>query len=197
MLDLRNGIEHPDWFVDATLNIVDSCLLRWRDEAPDRVAVVHEDEAGQIRELTFDQLATEVARAARGLRDLGIGAGDAVAIYLPMVPEAVIACYAVASLGAVLVPLFSGFASTAIASRLEDAKAKAVIVADTTTRRGRALPLLPQVNTALAHCPSVRHVIVVPNGSENDRVLLEYVLARKWFCGRSWSHSTPRLRPRG
>ena len=175
VLDLRNGIEHPDWFVDGTLNIVDSCLLRWRDEAPDRVAVVHEDEAGQIRELTFDQLATEVARAARGLRDLGIGAGDAVAIYLPMVPEAVIACYAVASLGAVLVPLFSGFASTAIASRLEDAKAKAVIVADTTTRRGRALPLLPEVNAALAHCPSVQHVIVVPNGADHPP---EYVGAQ-------------------
>ena len=175
VLDLRNGIEHPDWFVDGTLNIVDSCLLRWRDEAPDRVAVVHEDEAGQIRELSFDQLATEVARAARGLRDLGIGAGDAVAIYLPMVPEAVIACYAVASLGAVLVPLFSGFASTAIASRLEDAKAKAVIVADTTTRRGRALPLLPQVNAALAHCPSVQHVIVVPNGADHPP---EYVGAQ-------------------
>ena len=175
VLDLRNGIEHPDWFVDATLNIVDSCLLRWRDEAPDRVAVVHEDEAGQIRELTFGQLATEVARAARGLRDLGIGAGDAVAIYLPMVPEAVIACYAVASLGAVLVPLFSGFASTAIASRLEDAKAKAVIVADTTTRRGRALPLLPQVKAALAQCPCVRHVIVVPNGADHPP---EYVGAQ-------------------
>ena len=175
VLDLRNGVEHPDWFVDATLNIVDSCLLRWRDEAPDRVAVVHEDEAGQIRELTFDELATEVARAARGLRDLGIGAGDAVAIYLPMVPEAVIACYAVASLGAVLVPLFSGFASTAIASRLEDAKAKAVIVADTTTRRGRALPLLPQVKAALAQCPCVRHVIVVPNGADHPP---EYVGAQ-------------------
>jgi len=175
VLDLRNGIEHPDWFVDATLNIVDSCLLRWRDEAPDRVAVVHEDEAGQIRELTFDELATEVARAARGLRDLGIGAGDAVAIYLPMVPEAVIACYAVASLGAVLVPLFSGFASTAIASRLDDAKAKAVIVADTTTRRGRALPLLPQVKAALAQCPCVRHVIVVPNGADHPP---EYVGAQ-------------------
>ena len=175
VLDLRNGIEHPDWFVDGTLNIVDSCLLRWQDEAPDRLAVVHEDEAGQIRELTFDQLATEVARAARGLRNMGIGAGDAVAIYLPMVPEAVIACYAVASLGAVLVPLFSGFASTAIASRLDDAKAKAVIVADTTTRRGRALPLLPQVNAALAQCPCVRHVIVVPNGADHPP---EYVGAQ-------------------
>jgi acetyl-CoA synthetase len=166
VLDLRNGIEHPDWFVDATMNIVDSCLLRWNEEAPDRIAVIHENEAGRIRELSFSQLATEVAHAAEGLRALGIGRGDAVAIYLPMIPEAVIACYALAALGAVLVPLFSGFASAAIASRLADAEAKAVIVADVTTRRGRPLPLLPQVSAALAKCPTVRHVIVVPNGPE-------------------------------
>ena len=175
VLDLRNGIEHPDWFVDGTLNIVDSCLMRWLEETPNRVAVVHEDESGQIRELTFSELATEVARAAHGLRELGIGPGDAVAIYLPMIPEAVIACYAVAALGAILVPLFSGFASSAIASRLSDADAKAVIVADVTTRRGRALPLLPQVNAALAHCPTVQHVIVVPNGADTPP---EYVGAQ-------------------
>jgi len=166
VLDLHNGIQHPDWFVGATMNIVDSCLLRWRDEAPDRIAVAHEDEAGRIRELSFSQLAGEVARAAEGLQELGIGPGDAVAMYLPMIPEAVVACYAVAALGAILVPLFSGFASAAIASRLADAQAKAVIVADVTTRRGRPLPLLPQVGAALAHCPSVRHVVVVPNGPE-------------------------------
>jgi acetyl-CoA synthetase len=167
VLDLHNGIEHPDWFVDATMNIVDSCLLRWRDEAAERIAMVHEDEAGRIRELSFNQLATEVARAAKGLHELGIGPGDAVAIYLPMIPEAIVACYAVAALGAILVPLFSGFASAAIASRLADAEAKAVIVADVTTRRGRTLPLLPQLNAALAHCPTVRHVVVVPNGPEH------------------------------
>ena len=188
VLDLRNGIEHPDWFVDGTLNIVDSCLLRWRDQTLDRVAVVHEDEAGQIRELTFAQLADDVGRAAHGLRELGIGPGDAVAIYLPMIPEAVIACYAVASLGAVLVPLFSGFASAAIASRLEDAEAKAVIVADTTTRRGRALRLLPQVNDALPHCPTVQHVIVVPNGADHPP---EYVGAQMVL----WSQLTYRDAP--
>jgi acetyl-CoA synthetase len=188
VLDLQNGIEHPDWFVDATMNIVDSCLLRWRDETPDRVAVVHEDEAGRIREITFSQLATEVARATNGLRERGIGPGDAVAIYLPMIPEAIIACYAVAALGAILVPLFSGFASTAIASRLADAGAKAVIVADVTTRRGRALPLLPQVSAALAHCPSVRHVIVVPNGADDPP---EYVGAQMVL----WSQLTYRDGP--
>jgi acetyl-CoA synthetase len=175
VLDLRNGIEHPDWFVDATLNIVDSCLVRWRDAAPRTIAVIHEDEAGRVRELTYSELTAEVARAAHGLRELGIGPGDAVAIYLPMIPEAVVACYAVAALGAILVPLFSGFASSAIASRLADAEAKVVIVADTTTRRGRSLPLLPQVSAALAQCPSVRHVVVVPNGGEDPP---EYVGAQ-------------------
>ena len=185
VLDLRNGIEHPDWFVGATMNIVDSCLLRWRDEAPDRVAVAHEDEAGRIREISFSELASEVARAANGLRELGIGPGDAVAIYLPMIPEAVVACYAVAALGAILVPLFSGFASTAIASRLADAEAKVVIVADVTTRRGRALPLLPQIGEALAQCPTVRHVVVVPNGADDPP---KYIGARMIL----WSQLTYR-----
>jgi acetyl-CoA synthetase len=166
VLNLHNGIQHPDWFVGATMNIVDSCLLRWREEAPDRIAVVHEDEAGAVRALSFSQLDSEVARVAQGLRRLGIGPGDAVAIYLPMIPEAVVASYAVAALGAILVPLFSGFAPAAIASRLADAEAKAIIVAESTTRRGRALPLLPQVGAALSHCPSVQQVIVVPNGTD-------------------------------
>ena len=185
VLDVRNGIEHPDWFVGATMNIVDSCLLRWRDEAPDRVAVAHEDEAGRIREISFSELASEVARAANGLRELGIRPGDAVAIYLPMIPEAVVACYAVAALGAILVPLFSGFASSAIASRLADAEAKVVIVADVTTRRGRALPLLPQIGETLAQCPTVRHVVVVPNGADDPP---KYIGARMIL----WSQLTYR-----
>ena len=82
-------------------------------------------------------------------------------------------------------PLFSGFASSAIASRLADAEAKAVIVADVTIRRGRALPLLPQVGAALAHCPTVQHVVVVPNGSENGQPVHPNTLARRWFCGHS------------
>jgi acetyl-CoA synthetase len=188
VLELSNGIEHPEWFVGATMNIVDSCLVRWRDETPDQVAVTHEDEAGRIRELTFSELAAEVARAANGLRELGIGRGDAVAVYLPMIPEAVVACYAVAAIGAVLVPLFSGFASTAIASRLADAEAKAVIVADVTMRRGRAVPLLPQVDEALAQCPTVELVVVVPNGADHPP---KYVGARMVL----WSQLTFRDAP--
>jgi acetyl-CoA synthetase len=163
VLDVSNGIAYPDWFVGAELNVVDCCVTRWRDTDPDRIAVRHESEDGRTRSLTFGQLADEIARAVDGLRGLGIERGDSVALYMPMVPEAVIACYAVASLGAVLVPLFSGFAAAAIASRLTDADVKAVVVADGTHRRGRAIAMLPQLAAALPHCPTVREVIVVEN----------------------------------
>jgi acetyl-CoA synthetase len=163
VLDVSNGIEYPDWFVDAELNVVDCCVTRWRDKDPYRIAVRHETEDGRSRCLTFGQLADGIAKAAEGLRGLGVGRGDAVALYMPMVPEAVIASYAVASLGAVLVPLFSGFAAAAITSRLTDADVKAVVVADGTLRRGRTVPMLPQLAAALPNCPTVREVIVVEN----------------------------------
>jgi acetyl-CoA synthetase len=161
--DLSAGIEHPDWFTGGELNIVDACLTRWTRTAPDRLAVVHEAEDGTVRTLTFGELDDQAARLAAGLRGLGIGRGDAVALYLPMIPEAVIALYATAWLGAVLVPLFSGFAPAAIASRLQDAEAKAVIVADGTIRRGRAVAMKPLLGEALPACPSVRHVVLVGN----------------------------------
>jgi acetyl-CoA synthetase len=163
VLDLSAGIEHPEWFVGGGLNVVDACLGRWARETPDTAAVVHESEAGDTQTLTFRELDERVARARAGLRSLGIGAGDAVALYLPMTPEAVVALYAIASLGAMAVPLFSGFAPGAIASRLQDAAAKAVVTADGTVRRGRTSAMLPQLREALASCPSVEHVVVVDN----------------------------------
>nr|HRD13168.1 AMP-binding protein [Mycobacterium sp.] len=104
-----------------------------------------------------------VASAAAGLKRLGIGRGDAVGLYLPMIPEAVVAVYAVAALGAVLVPLFSGFAAAAISSRLTDADVKAVVVADGTIRRGRTVAMLPQLIAALAECETVEHLVVIDN----------------------------------
>ena len=163
VLDLSRGIEHPDWFTGAELNVTDACLRRWRDAGPDRIAVRHEAEDGTTRTLTFGELAAQVGAAVAGLKRLGIGRGDAVGLYLPMIPEAVVAVYAVAALGAVLVPLFSGFAAAAIASRLADADVKAVVVADGTVRRGRTVAMLPQLATALPDCPGVEHLIVIDN----------------------------------
>lgn len=163
-VDLSAGIEHPEWFSGGILNIVDACLSRWQHgPTGDAPAVVHEAEDGTVRSLSYRELYDEALRVAAGLRELGIGRGDAVALFLPMIPEAVVACYAVAALGAVLVPLFSGFAPAAIASRLQDAEAKAVIVADGTMRRGKRVDLQGLMAEALRECPSVEHVVVVDN----------------------------------
>lgn len=165
VVDLSKGIEHPDWFVGGRLNVVDACLERWRDdpEVADRPAVVHEAEDGSTRTLSYRELTEQVERASAGLRRLGIGKGDAVALFLPMIPEAVVAVYAVARLGAVLVPLFSGFAPTAIASRIQDADVKAVVVADGTLRRRKQVAMKPLLDEALESCPTVEHVVVVNN----------------------------------
>jgi acetyl-CoA synthetase len=166
VVDVSRGIAYPEWFVGGRLNVVDVCLARWAAETPDAAAVVHESEGGAVRTLTFAELADQVARVRGGLRLRGIGKGDSVAVYLPMTPEAVVATYAIASLGAMVVPLFSGFAPTAIASRLRDAGAKAVITADGTIRRGKVAALQPQLAEALISCPGVDVVVVVNNLGE-------------------------------
>ncbi|QBX57568.1 AMP-dependent synthetase [Nocardioides seonyuensis] len=163
VVDLSRGIEWPEWFVDGGLNAAEACLGKWAARTPQAMAVVHEDEAGRVTRLTYAELADEVARLQGGLRTLGVGKGDAVAVFLPMIPEAVVATYAVAGLGAMLVPLFSGFAAAAIASRIQDASAKAVISADGTLRRGRATSMLPALREALTSCPTVQAVVVVDN----------------------------------
>lgn len=165
VLDTSRGIEHSDWFVGGRTNIVDACLRRWVADpvAAERLAVVHEAEDGTVRTLTYRELGAEVERAAAGLRELGVGRGDAVALFLPMIPEAVVSMYAIARLGAVLVPLFSGFAPSAIASRIQDADAKVVVVADGTIRRGKSVPMKPALDEALKTCPTVESVVVVDN----------------------------------
>ncbi|WP_216892572.1 AMP-binding protein [Nocardia alni] len=166
VVDLTNGIQFPDWFVGGTFNAVDACITRWLPESSDRAAIVHEAEDGSVRTITYGELAQQVSRVATGLAELGIGEGDAVGIYLPMIPEAVVACYAAAGIGAILVPLFSGFAAPAVASRLNDAQVKAVIVADGTIRRGRKVGMADELAAALAQTPSVRAVVVVDNIGE-------------------------------
>lgn len=166
VLDLTDGIEWPEWFVDGGINAAEACLGRWAQQTPDNVAVVHEDENGLVRSLTYAELADAVARVRGHLRRLGVRKGDSVAVYLPMIPEAVVAAYAVASIGAVLVPLFSGFAPTAIAARIRDADAVAVVTADGTLRRQRPTAMLDQLRAALVSCPDVRTTLVVPNLGE-------------------------------
>jgi acetyl-CoA synthetase len=164
--DSSRGIEWTTWFIDGQLNVATACVDRWRDDpaVAGLPAVVCEDEAGVTQHLTYAELAAAVDRVAAGLRAHGVGKGDAVGVLLPMCPEAVIAAYAIAKVGALYVPLFSGFAAAAIASRLNDAQAKLVFTAEWSWRRGRRTPLKAALDEALAACASIQTVVVAERG---------------------------------
>ena len=168
--DSSRGIEWTTWFVGGRLNVATACVDRWR-AAPATAgapAVIHEDEAGAVTTLTYAELGAAVDRAAAGLRAAGIRPGDAVAVFLPMIPEAVIAAYAIAKIGALYLPLFSGFAPAAIAARLQDAQVKLVFTADWAWRRGARAPMKAALDEAVGECPSVGTVVVAerPGGGE-------------------------------
>jgi len=150
------------WFVDGRLNVAYNCVDRHVvDGYGDQVALHFEGEPGDTRTITYAQLMAEVSQAAHALTELGVKAGDTVAIYLPMIPEAVVAMLACARIGAPHSVVFAGFSAEALRSRIDDAKATVVITADGQYRRGSAMPLKPAVDEAVALTPGVRHVLVV------------------------------------
>jgi acetyl-CoA synthetase len=158
VLDTGRGLAWPDWCVGGELNIAAACLGK---HPPADTAVIWEGEEGATRTLTYGELEAQVDSCGAGLRALGVGKGDAVAIHLPMVPETVVALLACARIGAVAVPLFSGFGPAAIEARVRDVEAKVVITCDAFPRRGHNFPCRDAAEQAAARCPSVRHVIVV------------------------------------
>jgi acetyl-CoA synthetase len=162
VLDESQGIEWTTWFVGARLNVADACVHRWARERPSGEAAVWmpEDGVGERRSLTWSELSHEVRRLAEALRRLGVSEGDAVGTFLPMAPEAAIASHACAHIGAVQVPIFSGFAGPAVSSRLADAGVKGVLTADASYRRGRLVPMKEILDAALADAPTVEHVVV-------------------------------------
>jgi acetyl-CoA synthetase len=159
VLDDTKGIAWTTWFVGGRLNLAWSCVGRHVAERGDHLAIVveHEDLSESTR--TFAELWDEVGRLGQALRELGVAEGDRVAIVLPMGVESVAAIYAAARIGAIAVPIFSGFSATAIAARFEDCSVKAVIASDTTMRRGKPVPVRTTVEEALALAP-VEHVII-------------------------------------
>ena len=160
VLDESPGIEWTTWFEGARLSLAEACVHRWARERGDEEGAVWQGEDGERRSLSWSELSHEVVRLAEGLSSLGVGKGDAVGIYLPMSPEVAIAAHACAHLGAVQVPIFSGFAAPAIASRLADADARVLITADGSLRRGSIVPMKEIADEALAAAPSVRNVVV-------------------------------------
>ena len=154
------------WFVGGRLNVAYNCVDRHVEAGNgDRVAIHWEGEpVGDARDITYAQLQDEVCQAANTLTELGLVAGDRVAIYMPMVPEAIVAMLACARLGVMHSVVFAGFSATALRARIEDATAKMVITTDGQFRRGQAVPLKTGVDEAidgLGEASPVEHVLVV------------------------------------
>ncbi|TQE23585.1 acetate--CoA ligase [Streptomyces ipomoeae] len=155
------------WFADGRINAAYNCVDRHVEAGlGNRVAIHFEGEPGDTRTLTYADLLREVSRAANALTSLGITAGDRVALYLPMIPETLIAMLACARIGAIHSVVFGGFSADAVANRIQDADAKLLITADGSYRRGKPTPLKPAVDRALESCPGVRNVLVVRRTGE-------------------------------
>ena len=151
------------WFVGGKLNVAYNCVDRHVEAGNgDRVAIHWEGEpVGDSRTLTYSELQAEVCKAANTLTELGLVAGDRVAIYMPMVPEAIVAMLACARLGVMHSVVFAGYSASALKARIEDAEAKLVITTDGQYRRGKAVSLKEAVDEAVDGQKSVEHVLVV------------------------------------
>ena len=163
VVDLSRGPEWGTWFTGARLNIAWNCVHRWAaGPRAGAEAAIGLGEDGSRRSLTFAELSHEVVKLAEALLRLGVEPGDRVATYLPMSPEVAIASHACAHIGAVQVPIFSGFAAPAVAQRLQDSEAKVAITTTVSSRRGREMPMLAMLEEARKEAPSLEHVVVAP-----------------------------------
>ena len=159
--DTTRGAASVDWCQGGTTNVVLNCLDKWRDPSTyGKTAVIYEDEAGAKGTLSYSELDHDVCRLAGGLRSLGLGRNDVIGIYLPTSPEAMVAFLAIAKIGAIVLPMFSGFGPDAIAIRVKDANAKAIVTVDGTWRRGQPKPMKPVIDEVASVCPCVEHVIL-------------------------------------
>ena len=177
VLDLSDGLPFARWCVGGRTNVVLNCLDRWRGTPrSDALALVWEGEDGVTSQWRFADLDRETCRLAWGLRSLGLGRGDVIGMYLPNLPQAAVAMLAAAKIGAIVLPMFSGFGTEAVVQRLNDGRAKAVITVDGSLRRGRPVGAKAVVDAALEHCPQVRHVVV----------LQHLATAHGWQAGRDY-----------
>ena len=158
---------NAQWFVGGKLNASYNCLDRHKNtEVWNKKALLWEGENGETRSFTYGELHKEVSQFSNVLKSLGIKKGDTVAIYLPMIPEAVIAMLSCARIGAIHTVIFGGFSAESLRDRILDAEAKILITADGGRRRGKIVPLKNGADQAVAECPSIEHMIVISHTNE-------------------------------
>ncbi|KAF9930845.1 acetyl-CoA synthetase, partial [Modicella reniformis] len=159
----HGGFEHGDtaWFLDGQLNASYNCVDRHAIDNPNKIAIIYEaDEPNQSENITYNELLRHVSQLAGVLRARGIRKGDTVAIYMPMIPEAIVAFLACARIGAVHSVVFAGFSAEALRDRVQDAACRLVLTSDQGKRGGKTIETKRIVDDALKACPSVETVIV-------------------------------------
>jgi acetyl-CoA synthetase len=162
VLDTTPGMPWTRWCIGGKMNIVHNCLDKWIGTATqNRLAIRWEAEDGHTRLLTYDDLYSEVNRLANALLEIGLKKGDVVGLYMPMAPEIAIGLFAVVKIGAIALPLFSGYGADALSTRLADAEAKAILTADGFHRRGQIVPMKSVADAAIVDVPTLRHVVVL------------------------------------
>jgi len=161
VLDDSDGIQWTKWFIGGKINIVHNCLDKHvRSDKKDNIAITWENENGDVRKLTYNDLSKQVNKFANALKELGVKKGDRVGIYMPMVPEIVIGFLATMKIGAISIPIFSGFGGHALASRLDIAGAKILLTADGSVRRGKKVEIKKEADKALDNVSTLEHVVV-------------------------------------
>jgi acetyl-CoA synthetase len=177
--DTSRGHPWATWFTGAGFNLSVACLDRWAVEDSSRLAMRSQKEGGETRELSYGRLLEEVERLAGAMSTLGVGRGDAVAVYLPMSPEAVVSLLAVARMGAIFIPVFSGYAPEAVATRLEDPRPKLLICANGFQRRGAVIQMKETADEAVGLVGGIDHLLVV-DYSDRDPVSMTPGRDRWW-----------------
>ncbi|MBM7552595.1 AMP-binding protein [Thalassobacillus pellis] len=168
-LDLSKGIKYPHWFVGGKMNVAHNAVDKWAldPKTQNDIALYWEGDNSDKITYTYKELYKKVNACAHGLENLGIEEKDVVTIYMPMLPETLIAMLAISKIGAVFSPAFSGYKADAIATRVNAAEAKAVITADGFYRRGKIVPMKEEVDEAAEKCPTLEHIIVVERANSD------------------------------
>jgi acetyl-CoA synthetase len=162
VVDLSKGIAWPEWCVNGKMNIVHNCLDKYiGTPTENQAAFIWEGEEGDSKSVTYGELYIQVNQVANALRGLGLGKGDAIGLYMPMTPEIVVALLAIAKIGGIILPLFSGYGVTAVVTRLADADAKALFAADGFFRRGKPVAMKPVADEAAEQVHTLKHMIVL------------------------------------